>query len=419
MKSTRILFVLFAIMLAGALVSFLVEGRGAPESAENPTSSTTPPGASDSDPWPIHGDLDKDRPTAEKPKELDEELPELDLGTPVADGASVDGALAYRSGRESHYRLAYTTHQLKRGTNLWAARRYTEGVKLVVLSAGKGKPTRIRLTREWFEFQVLGAPQLSWEFKSRDPDTQLLEAHPLARAVSEPLLAQLGVAIEIELDSSGRAIRVEGADLLADKFSEALVRLGQPTANAARPTEDLLLSQYGGLLFPEALGGTFKPKEQRDWSRRIDSGVLAWITFDGKLEATHDDADTFAVQTSDVAVGHERVGGNRLPNGANLAGVRVHTGKAKGAWLIDRAAGRLIAAQLKLDYELWTSFHVTNGSGEPDYEQHYDIIEQLLTADLVVEDEASTGGGEPEKTAAGPKKDEEGDTPAKDETPNK
>ena len=49
--------------------------------------------------------------------------------------------------------------------------------------------------------------------------------------------------------------------------------------------------------------------------------------------------------------------------------------------------------------------------------QHYDIIEQLLTADLVVEDEASTGGGEPEKTAAGPKKDEEGDTSAKDETP--
>jgi hypothetical protein len=130
-----------------------------------------------------------------------------------------------------------------------------------------------------------------------------------------------------------------------------------------------------------------KPRKYR---HREHSQALHWVTFDGELDVTHAEGDTFCVTLSNCVKGAERFQpGNLLPTGQQLAGLRVpaHRNTTEGSWVFDRARGRLISARVHPKYELWLSFMDTNDAGAPEPTPTFYVVEQLLSVDLVKQDD--------------------------------
>jgi len=380
MNSTRLLAVLFAVMLAAGIVHLFVSGDDEPKKDD---AAAVPAGER----WDLH---EKPAAPAALPEDLAdpeqlEQLMEHERGTPVEPGQEVSLDVIYVPGTVSRYRSIRTTTSTRRADDAVAANRYSEGLEVTVLEPDAKGRTRLRVEQQWFLMQMLAGPRNSWEYDSRSPDEILLAA-PHVAAQIKPLLAIKGLPLVYTLDNAGYPIAVEGMDRHRERWREALEQLGMTRVDDFLPADDQRLMRMRGTLCPPGLGGTLVAGKTRDYARREDTNLLTYITFDGDLHVTHADPGTFAVQVRDAETGLERTGRDTLPGGQQIADVRVlPNGSCDASWVFERKPGRLRSARIHIKYEFWVSFPSTDAAGARTFDPHYLRIEQLESVDLLEE----------------------------------
>lgn len=313
-------------------------------------------------------------------------------GTPVTEGARVAVGLTFRPGTSTRYRVMSVTRAADRGQETVSAQRQLEGWTVTVVRARKGGGWSVEAKQDWFKFQVIATTEMTFEYDSRSPDAGMVERYP---ALLRPLEAVRGTPYLVLLDAEGRVERVRGVDEARKRYQEALIRLNVPGAERHGPTEEELIEQFRTWFFPSVGGGELAADATRPATVRLNSGTRNWVTFKGGLAATHDDPGSFCVELLNTEAGSESFGaGGVLPDGRSVMGFRVPAEKDRGraSWVFDRDRGALRSARLHLQYYVQVVFAPTTG---PEPQRFFQDMEQLITVDVLDEDDAGSSSDDP------------------------
>lgn len=397
MSGIRVLSVILAVFVAGSAAYWVLGQSANPRDDAGGAAPKDLPGGDPS----LAGRLFDDPPEGVKKdpaKDASDEDPLKALehwkGKPTKKGDKVDVRVLppVPSGDSapvvSEYAISRTVRTGLRGGDAVVANRVSEGVTVKVVGATTDGGRRVELRRKWFKLQMLGGPVLSGEYDSRTPDDEMRHDPRFAPQI-ESLTVLLDAPYEITLDANGAATAIRGVERARELVQDALGRLGVPRARDLGPTPEVELESYRSALFPPIGGGTMEAGQPRKYRHREDTQALHWATFDGELDVTNAEGDTFCVTLSHCVNGAERFQkGNTLATGQELVALRIPATRdgLEASWVFDRAKGRLLSARVHPKYELWLSFMGTDEMGAPEPTPTFYVVEQLLSVDLVQQD---------------------------------
>jgi len=393
-KMSRIALVLIALVASAFLVKQCV-GDDEAETGGVPASNTADTGnastGDDIDPnagsdlvdgIPESGDGLGDAGLGNPAKVAPEPMDRREVGEPLEDGTLVELRIPYKAGTVTRYRIENATTQRNRDNDLTVFMRRWDDITTKVTHVAADGTARVRLTMDAVRLEASYPNGLIIEFDSRNPDDSVLD-NPDTALVLKPMLALLGVPIELQLTTNGAPIEVEGLDGWTDAWEQAVER-ESPGASREIATpfaRDTVMLEWRELLFPPIVGEPLKAGEQREIELLRDTMQKSYALFRGPMEVTHDDGEVFRVRMTATPTMLARQGEPRSPQEAAIAKVHIQASKDAyyAAWRFDRKTGRLVDAEIEARYQQWVSWPAGKNSSGSDAYQPFFLQKQRQT----------------------------------------
>jgi len=316
-----------------------------------------------------------------------EPMDRREVGEPLERGTPVDLRVAYKAGTKTNYRIENATTQSNRQTNSTVFTRRWDDVETKVMHVGDDGAARVRLTLKAIRLQTYYPNGLIIEFDSRNPDDTVLD-NETAASVVKPMLALIGLPIEVQLAASGAPVEIEGLQTWRDAWEEAVERESPGSSRKLSTpfSRDTVLLEWREILFPPTVGEPLEAGDEREIELLRDTLQKAYVLCRGPMKATHDDGEVFRVRMIATPTLMRRQGESRSPLEAAIAEVHV-TSDADAyyaAWRFNRSVGRLEDAEIETRYQLWVSWGVgKDAAGADAYQRVFLQIERQTRVELL------------------------------------
>ncbi len=386
-KKTRLALILLALAISAFVVWQVLPGNGGGTASVDPEQDAS--GGGDGgfrDPHPRRASNGGAQLKPRAPVELPDPMPKRDVGPPLEDGTSVPVRLTYKVGTKSEYVLTEATLTRNREDGGTVAERRYIGFSMRVV--GASPEPRIQVSMDWMRIQAIYPNGLEFDFDTRDPDQQMLDDDVVGPTV-KPLMAALGMPVQVKLGKNGAPVSIDGLDRLEEEWAAAveLISPGQTRKMEPQFALDDMLTQWMERFFPPVGADPIPAGEKRDMRLRRVTPYAHYVVFDGGLTSTHDADNVFRIAAVANVDKEPRLG---IRRGHATAIERVHVqadaDAYSAAWRFDREAGRLIDSEIDVKYQIWPSWRRGVGpDGGAAFEPRFLDVERSTRVELVDE----------------------------------